>query len=97
MMQEDKAGACMKMTIRLALLAFLMLSIPIAKSGESPRAIYNRICKECHEEDYFKGEDTEQVARNIGRISRGELKHKKKFTLSEEEILAVAQLLSTGE
>ncbi len=60
------------------------------------KATFEGICGECHEAADFEGEDVTELSGIINDIVSGELKHKKKLTLSEQEITDIATFLASG-
>jgi mono/diheme cytochrome c family protein len=60
------------------------------------KATFDGICGECHEAADFEGEDVAELSGIINEIVSGELKHKKKLTLSEQEITDIATFLASG-
>jgi len=59
------------------------------------KATYEEICSECHEDGDFKGEDPKEVSASIKKIVAGQMKHKKKLTLTDQQIADVAAYMVT--
>ena len=64
-----------------------------ALAADGQNKIFNEVCSSCHEVGDFSGDDPNEVAKTIGDIVAGKLKHKEKFTVSAEESLELALIL----
>jgi mono/diheme cytochrome c family protein len=60
------------------------------------KATFEGICAECHDAADFEGEAVADLQATIGQIVKGELKHKKKLTLSDAEVAEIASFLAAG-
>jgi mono/diheme cytochrome c family protein len=60
------------------------------------KATFEGICAECHEAADFEGEPAADLQETISQIVKGELKHKKKLTLSDAEVAEIASFLAAG-
>jgi mono/diheme cytochrome c family protein len=61
------------------------------------KAVLDKSCAECHEAGDFSGEVVKGLTDSIKKIAAGQVKHKAKITLSDADITAVAQYMSTGK
>ena len=60
------------------------------------KARFNSICAECHDSADFEGEDVNALADTLRRISHGEMKHKKSFSMTDQQIADVAAYMASG-
>lgn len=72
----------------------LLLGTSANATAPSGKAIFTDNCVECHEASDFKGENPNALAETIGKIVHKEVKHKKAFTLTHEEVAAVASYMT---
>jgi len=62
-------------------------------AADGQNKVFNEVCAECHEVGDFSGDDPNEVAKSIGEIVAGKLKHKQKFEVSTDEALELALIL----
>lgn len=60
------------------------------------KATFDNICSECHEAADFEGEPAGDLQETIGQIVNGEIKHKKKLTLTDDQVAEIASFLAAG-
>ena len=60
------------------------------------KATFESICAECHEAADFEGEPAADLQVTIGQIVNGEIKHKKKLSLSDDQVAEIASFLAAG-
>jgi len=77
-----------------------LATVGIAGYGSSAFAdakkMFDEVCSECHETADFEGEDANEIAATIKKISAGEMKHKKAIKLSDDEAKAMAAFMTSG-
>lgn len=59
------------------------------------KAMFEKVCAECHEAGDFKGEDAAEVQATIKSIVAGKTKHKKALTLTDAQMADVAAYMVT--
>jgi len=74
----------------------LSASVAVGADVAAGKARFNSICAECHDSADFEGEDVNALADTLRRISHGEMKHKKTFTLTDQQIADVAAYMASG-
>ena len=88
------------LTIAIAALAALAIVALWSRSAQADvaagKARFNAVCGQCHDSADFENENPQALAATLRRIVSGELKHKKPFQLSDQEIVDIAAYMSTG-
>lgn len=69
----------------------------VAHADAAGKAMFEKVCAECHEVADFEGEDTAEVTATIKSIVAGTHKHKKALKLTDAEIASVAAFMTTGK
>ncbi len=60
------------------------------------KGTFEGVCAECHDAADFEGEAAADLQEVISQIVNGEVKHKKKLTLSDAEVAEIASFLAAG-
>jgi cytochrome c553 len=61
------------------------------------KAMVDKTCNNCHEMSDFAGRPAAQIEEKIKAISAGTMKHKKKFTVTDDQAKELAAYLSAGK
>lgn len=80
----------------IVLIVSIFFTAQAGADAPSGKALFETICSGCHESDDFKGENPNFIAEKIGKVMSGEIKHKKKLSLTHEEAAAVAAFMTNG-
>jgi cytochrome c553 len=60
------------------------------------KATFDAICSECHAADDFEGETVDDIQEMISQIVNGEIEHKKKLELTDQQIADMAAFYASG-
>jgi mono/diheme cytochrome c family protein len=85
-----------KTTLGLVTLVTLALSGFSSVSLADGKATFDGTCGDCHEVGDFEGEDAAELSGIIKEIVAGEVSHKEKLTLTEQQITEVAAYMAGG-
>jgi len=81
-----------------ASLAVLAASLPArAADVAAGKQIYESVCADCHELKDNAGKPAADLEKSLKAIVAGQMKHKKKLTLSDAEIANVSAYLSSAK
>jgi mono/diheme cytochrome c family protein len=84
------------MIVSVAAMGLAGFGNPALADKAAGKKTFDDICSECHETADFEGEDLKAQTATIKEIVAGQKKHKKKLTLTDQQIADVAAFMVAG-